>query len=135
MEKLRILVIDDHESIRYVVKETLKAMFRENVELFEAAEGGEGIKLIFDVKGKIDLVITDYRMPPGDNGFEVAMFIKESYPEIKVIMLTGESISKEGEELSEFEKKAINMGIKKIIQKPPDWEEFKKIINGVLKNV
>lgn len=128
---MRILIIDDKENIRFVIKEMIKGMFQ-GLEIFEASDGGEGISVTFREKGKINLVITDYRMSPGENGFEVSRFIKETYPEIKVIMLTGESISKEGEEPSEFEKTAIVLGIKKIIQKPPDWEKFKNCVREVI---
>ncbi len=131
---MKILVIDDNENIRFVVKEMIKGMFK-NLEVFEASEGGEGIALIFEKRGEINLVITDYSMFPGENGFEVAKFVKENYPETKVIMMTGEQISGSGEEMNEFEKTAMGLGIKKIIAKPPDFKKLKSVIREIMNAV
>ncbi len=128
---MKILLIDDNENIRFVVKEMIKGMFK-NLEVFEASEGGEGIALIFEKRGEINLVITDYSMFPGENGFEVAKFVKENYPETKVIMMTGEQLGESGEEMNEFEKTAMGLGIKKIIAKPPDFKKLKNIIREIM---
>ncbi len=118
---MKILVIDDEENVRLIVKRIIKDMGFQDLEVFEASEGREGTKLILNENGAIDLVITDYNMSPGKNGFEVAKFVKENYPNIPVILMTANHYMEENEETR-------NIGIKRIILKPFNLEEFKNVI-------
>ena len=65
MSGARILVVDDDESVRKVVRETLD---EEGYETFEAADGVEALQ-VFERESP-DLVILDIMMPVFD-GFQV----------------------------------------------------------------
>jgi DNA-binding NtrC family response regulator len=78
-----ILVVDDEEIIRDFLSEVLEDY---NVTL--ACDGDEAIAHL--EKHPFDLIITDLRMPrvPGQ---EVVKFARETYPDAKVIIISGYS--------------------------------------------
>ena len=80
-----ILLVEDEESVRQLVRDTLIARGYKVL----AAEGGEaGLQEAARHKGKIDLVITDVVMP-GMSGRELASQLVRSRPETKVLYLSG----------------------------------------------
>lgn len=83
MGKGRILVIDDEDIVRTSCS---RALVPEGYEVKAAKNGLEGLKMIGDEK--FDLVLTDLKMPDMD-GIEVLKRIKEGWPEIEVIIITG----------------------------------------------
>jgi len=90
----RILIVDDEESIRDLIKEVLSS---EGHEFQLAADG----KQAFDaLKSKpFDLAIVDRNMP-GMSGIEVVQLMRQSpkLAKIKVLMCTGASVTKEIDE-------------------------------------
>jgi len=83
MTKGRILVVDDEDIVRTSCS---RALVPEGYEVTPAKNGLEGLKLISE--NKFDLVLTDLKMPDMD-GIEVLRRIKEGWPEIEVIIITG----------------------------------------------
>ena len=83
MGKGRILVIDDEDIVRTSCS---RALVPAGYEVKAAKNGLEGLKMISDEK--FDLVLTDLKMPDMD-GIEVLKRIKEEWPEIEVIIITG----------------------------------------------
>ena len=79
----RILVIDDDESMRDSCRQALARM-ADRVEV--AGDGLTGLKIL--EKEAFDLVLLDLKMP-GLIGMEVLNRIKQEYPEIVVIVITG----------------------------------------------
>lgn len=80
---LRILVIDDEQSVRETLAEMLVAV-EHRVEL---ADGGlQAIEKLH--AGNFDLVFTDLAMPEMD-GWETARAIRKYWPGIRIIMVTG----------------------------------------------
>ncbi len=78
----RILIIDDNEEIRLLLRRVLEA----DHEVMEAVNGSDGLKRLDDQK--IDLVITDIFMPDKD-GLELLREIRKSHPGMKVIAISG----------------------------------------------
>lgn len=78
-----ILIIDDEAGIRNVMKDILKD---EGHQVFLAKDGMEGLNLLD--KEKIDICFLDVWMP-GIGGIDVLSSIKEKYPQIEVIMISG----------------------------------------------
>jgi len=113
--KLRILVVDDDENIRDVIKDLL------NLEGHKPtlAKNGEEAIQVFD-KDKFDIVITDLGMP-GISGWDVARKIKTLDLEIPVIIISGW-----GAQLSEEELKQA--GVDMILSKPFNLEQIQKVI-------
>jgi CheY-like chemotaxis protein len=79
----RILIIDDEEHIRRMMRITLEAA---GYTVGEAPDGPEGLKL-YDDGSNWDGVVLDQRMP-GMDGLETLKRIKEIHPEARVVMAT-----------------------------------------------
>ncbi|HEX7713017.1 MAG TPA: response regulator transcription factor [Bacillota bacterium] len=84
MEKIRLLIVDDHPLFRQGVR-----FFLESIpELDLAGELGNGsAALEFLSRQSVDLVLMDLQMP-GMDGVEVTRHIKEAWPDLKVLVLT-----------------------------------------------
>ncbi len=77
-----VLIIEDETRMREVIIMLLSDM---KINIFEAADGVEAID-IFDTEN-IHLVITDLKLPK-KSGMEILYHIKESRPEVPVIIIT-----------------------------------------------
>jgi DNA-binding NtrC family response regulator len=78
----KILIVDDEDNIRDVIKDILKPL---DAEILEAENGAKAIELL--KKHKINTVILDYKMPEV-NGLEVLKYISENSPKTTSIMVT-----------------------------------------------
>jgi CheY-like chemotaxis protein len=83
----RMLVIDDDDEIRLLVKEILA---RAGYEVFEASNGTLGLAIV--EQKRPDVVITDILMPEMD-GVETIINIRCYCPEAKIIAISGGSES------------------------------------------
>lgn len=90
----RILIVDDEEYIRDLIKEVLSAQGHE----FDLADGGAAALEILRKK-IVDLAIVDRNMP-GMGGIELVQLIRQNPKTkgLKVLMCTGASVTKEIEE-------------------------------------
>lgn len=105
MNKLKILVVDDEERMRKLVKDFLE---RKNYEIIEAKDGVDAIEK-FSKDKSIKLVIMDLMMPNMD-GLEASKIIREE-SNIPILMLTAKD--SEEDELKGFE-----IGADEYITKP-----------------
>nr|NJM01780.1 response regulator [Desulfobacula sp.] len=80
---LKILLVDDEDGIRKVLKITLESA---GYEVLTAPDGETGLDIF--VREAPGLVITDIKMP-GIDGIELLKRIKHLNPETEVIMITG----------------------------------------------
>jgi DNA-binding NarL/FixJ family response regulator len=84
MPHYSIIIADDH----VLVREGLKRLIQEDPELRVVDEAGDGLELLEILEKSIpDMVIIDINMPRL-RGLEATKFIKELYPEVKVLVLT-----------------------------------------------
>jgi PAS domain S-box-containing protein len=81
--RLRILVVDDEAPVRETLAEMLIAV-NHNVEL--AASGQEAVQKMR--QGSFDFVFTDLAMPEMD-GWETARLIRQDWPNVRIILVTG----------------------------------------------
>ncbi len=82
-EKGTILIVDDEEMVRTALEMVLES---EGYRILTAVDGIDAIKVLH--REKVDLVITDIRMPRAD-GLKVLKAAKTRKPSPKVIMMTG----------------------------------------------
>jgi len=82
-ESIRILVVDDEESLREVCADALRD---EGYQVLQSEDGRDALKVIS--ANRIDLVISDLRMPEM-SGFELLEKIKEKQLEIDFLIMTG----------------------------------------------
>ncbi len=79
----RVLVVDDEPAVRGVVEQT---MTRSGHDVKTACDGFDALKKLS--LGRFDLVITDMVMPEMD-GVKLIGHIRERYPNIKIIAISG----------------------------------------------
>ncbi len=80
-----VLLVEDEESVRQLVRETLAA---KGYKVLEAENGEAGMAAAADHDGQIDLVITDVVMP-GMGGRELVKNLLQIRPEARVLYLSG----------------------------------------------
>ncbi|OMF24401.1 DNA-binding response regulator [Paenibacillus sp. FSL H8-0548] len=83
---MRILLLEDEESIRGFVRINLK---RNDMEVIEAEEGEAALALA-ETEGPIDIALLDVMLPT-ISGFEVCEQLRKRYPRMGIIMLTAKS--------------------------------------------
>lgn len=84
MNKLSVLLIDDHEMVRLGLKSFLN--LQTDIEVVgEAVNGKDGITKTLDLKP--DVVVMDLVMPEMD-GIEATLQILHDWPEAKILVLT-----------------------------------------------
>ena len=80
-----VLLVEDEESVRQLVRETLES---KGYTVMEAENGEEGLKIAESHNGPIHMMITDVVMP-GISGRELAKRLMQVRPETKVLYLSG----------------------------------------------
>jgi CheY-like chemotaxis protein len=78
-----VLVVDDQDQVRQLIRETLE---QAGYEVEEARDGKEGLERYRATSP--DLVIMDILMPDQD-GLEVIMTLRREFPNTRVIAMTG----------------------------------------------
>lgn len=79
----RILVVEDSEDLRYIIKDILK---KAGHEVLEACDGSEVSQHL--AEGSLDLVVTDILMPEQE-GIQTILQIRRSNPDTKIIGMSG----------------------------------------------
>ncbi|HPG37760.1 MAG TPA: response regulator [bacterium] len=79
----RILVIDDEEEVREILKQMLEL---EGYQVITAGDGNQGLKLFR--QNPTDLVITDIIMPEKE-GIETIIELRNEFPNVKIISISG----------------------------------------------
>ena len=115
----RILVADDHDSLRRGIARALREAGH---EVDEAANGNAAIELLH--KGQVDVVLSDLKMS-GSDGLDVLRTAKALHPTAAVILMTGfGSVSTAVE--------AMKIGAFDYVQKPFEIEEMELRIQKAL---
>ena len=84
MQKLRVLIADDHETVRKGVRAILNS--RDDIEICdEARNGEEAVRMARELKP--DIVLMDFTMPVMD-GLEASHRILRTFPDIPILMLS-----------------------------------------------
>jgi DNA-binding response OmpR family regulator len=79
----RILLVEDEEAVRSLLKEVLED---EGYEIQEASNGNKALDSF--ARSSADLVLTDIVMPDME-GIEMIMKIRKSDPNVKIIVMSG----------------------------------------------
>lgn len=110
-----VLIVDDELGPRESLKMILKSHYR-----IESAENGMAAMGILLEEKKIDLVTMDIRMP-GPSGIEVLKKIKERWPSVEVLMVTGYGTLRTAMD-------AIHYGACDYLLKPFDIDEIVAVV-------
>lgn len=114
-----LLVDDEPENLRSY-REILEDL---GYRVIAEPEAGSALSAIRE-GARVDLVITDYRMP-GINGLEFITSLRRELPEVPVIMLTAFGSI-------ETYVQSFSLGVFEYINKPVTKEEFEKIVKTAL---
>src|ERR1700690_2271971 len=119
----RVLVVDDVPVVRLVIAKILR---RAGHDVREAGNGDEALASF--KAGKPDAIVTDLWMP-GSDGLSLIHALKQDFPGIAVIAMTGGS-PRESQELSL--RKAREAGVAVILLKPIDKDELAAAVDQAL---
>jgi DNA-binding NtrC family response regulator len=115
----KILVVDDEENVCQSIK---KVLSRKGYAVSQALTVDDAVKLIKEMT--FDLVITDL-MIPGTSGMELLQIIRDHYPELEVIMITGYASI-------ESAVNATKLGASAYLPKPFTPDELTKVTENTL---
>ncbi len=104
-----VLVVDDDEHVRRALRRVLK---RSGCLLHEAADGDGALAVLS--REPVHVVVSDYRMP-GMNGVELLRQVKERWPRVQRVLLTGQA------DTSAIEEAVNSSEIFRFIWKP--WDD------------
>lgn len=121
MNPARILVVDDDESLRWVLQTQLEDM---GYAVSTAQDGHQALAVI--EKEPPALVLTDLRMP-GLSGMELLDKIRSDYPEVPVVIMTAFGTIQSAVE-------AMRSGAYDYLTKPIDCEELGLVVSRVLEH-
>lgn len=111
MQNIRLLLVDDERSFL----DTIAKRMKKRGITAELASNGEECLSILE-KQPIDVVVSDVKMP-GMDGISLLKQIKENYPDIEVILLTGHASTQDGVE-------GIKAGAFDYLTKPVELEHL-----------
>jgi CheY-like chemotaxis protein len=81
-----VLVVEDHPLVRMGV---LEVLIEAGFEVLEASSTVEAIRIL-EARPDIHLVFTDAGMPGTMDGIELAHYIRNRWPPVKLIVVSGE---------------------------------------------
>ncbi|MDX9858393.1 MAG: response regulator [candidate division Zixibacteria bacterium] len=120
--RYRVLVVDDEDVVVSLVRDALED---EGVDVEGALSGPDALARI--EHHSCDLIITDIRMP-GMDGIELVSRVRERYPDVAVIFMTGYANLNSA-------KDAIKQGASDYIMKPFELNEIRQAVRKALDSV
>lgn len=122
--KIKIALVDDHPVARHGLAKIINEYERYEV-VIQANNGAHFIEEL-KVSSLPDIVLLDVRMPVMD-GFATAQWLKNNYPDVAVIILTGFN-----PEL--MIRGAVRYGVRAFLSKEAEPYEFKRMLDEVVIN-
>ena len=117
---INVLVIEDEENIRTIIK---KVLTREGYKVLEAGSAEEGLEIID--KKPIDFIVLDVTLPNMD-GYEFTKELRSSHMEIPILMATARQLPMD-------KHKGFIVGTDDYMTKPLDMDEFILRIKALLR--
>ena len=123
MADITILIVDDEERMRKLIKDFLKI---KGYQILEASDGEEALKLFNSNENNINLILLDVMMPKLD-GWSVLRQIRQT-SDVPIVMLTARG--EEQDELFGFE-----LGVDEYITKPFSPKILVARVEAILKRL
>ena len=117
---INVLVIEDEENIRTIIK---KVLTREGYKVLEAGSAEEGLEIID--KNPVNLIVLDVTLPNMD-GYEFTKELRSSHMEIPILMATARQLPMD-------KHKGFIVGTDDYMTKPLDMDEFILRIKALLR--
>jgi CheY-like chemotaxis protein len=117
-----VLVVDDEDDVRTVVSAMLR---RHGYQVQTAASGGEGLRLLRELHGRVSLVLLDMSMPDM-NGEEVASAMQRQGETVPVLLSSGFSEA-------DVDRRLAQVAFAGFIQKPYAMQALLDKVRDVLR--
>lgn len=118
--KPTVLVVDDVILVRLLVADYLR---ESGFRVAEAGSADEAMRII-GAKIPVDIVFADVNMPGSADGFELAQWVRQNHPNIKVVLGSGVAGTTEKATALRYEGP--------IVTKPYDRHELERRLREVL---
>ena len=115
----RILIVDDEESIRFLLREVMR---REGYDVETVDNGESAVQLVRE--NNFDLVILDIRMP-GMDGIQALKEMRQVRPNLVVLMITAHGTN-------ELAVEAMRIGAYDYFNKPFELDEMRIVVRRAL---
>ena len=86
MDNRICLIVDDEPAIRTYLRLILE---REHIQVLEAGTAPQALRIINQLGSELALVVTDINMPGDLNGLDLAYSLRNAWPALPVILITG----------------------------------------------
>jgi DNA-binding NtrC family response regulator len=80
------LIVDDEPSIRSLLDTILG---QQHLRCLEAGNVSQAMRIVQKLGGRLDLIISDIRMPGDMDGLDLAYAVRNEFPEIPIILISG----------------------------------------------
>jgi len=119
----QVIVAEDEPMATKLAQGALKLMgFR---RIFHAADGLKALKLLKELDGDVQLIVSDWNMPE-INGLEFLRAVRKIYPKMRFVMLTGNANK-------DFVIAARKYGVDAYIAKPFTPDQLKSKVEAIFK--
>jgi DNA-binding response OmpR family regulator len=118
MDPIRALIVDDEGQFVEAVVERLRLR---GFDADGVTDGHEAVEMLSH-RPPYDVVLLDVKMP-GLGGLDVIRQIKEKWPHLQVVLLTGHGSTQDAEE-------GMQLGAFKYVMKPVNIEELTSILRA-----
>lgn len=80
------LIVDDEPAIRTFFRTLLE---KRQLQISEAEDATHALRIIQKLEGHLDLMVCDINMPGDMNGMDLAHSVRNTFPAIPVILISG----------------------------------------------
>lgn len=115
----QILVLDDEKNIRLTVRRCLETL---EMSVDDAIDGEEALAKLRETH--YDLLLLDIKLP-GMDGMEVLKIVRNSYPALRVIIISAHGSIQTAVE-------AMRQGAVNYLEKPFTPDELRQVVNKAL---
>jgi len=119
---MRVLIIDDEELARFTIRESLE---NAHYDVEEAENGRIGIEK--QIETPFDLIITDLIMPDKE-GIETIIELKNTFPSVKIIAISGGGRSQN----MDFLEMSERFGANQVLAKPFTEQQLLDVVKTTL---
>jgi two-component system chemotaxis response regulator CheY len=121
-----IAVIDDSHTIRAILRKAVMMSDIGAKEVLEADNGADGLALIKQAQGRLNLVIMDLKMPKMDGITLLTELKNAGIRNIPIVIL-----SSTADQL--MQETCKNLGASAFLKKPFSHEDFKSVLDRILR--
>lgn len=115
----KVLIVDDEALIRFGLEKFVK---KEGFQALTAGSGKKALEIIEDQEP--DIALLDLKLQDSIDGLELLRIIKQSRPEIVVVMISGQTEIHGAVE-------AMKLGARDYLEKPIDFDKLKEILDSI----